>query len=937
MANVSYKLKDLEKRTIKIGYVGENDHMHVLIDCKEAFDEYPNAVVTMAIVPPEGEDYPKAVTRTGNIVEWLVKNSDVAAEGDGEFQLTFTEDNVVKKSVTGRFSVERSISGNGTAPSGIDDFLTDANEKLAEVEAATQEAENAARHAPRVGASGYWEVWDAETEQYVSTGTKAQGEQGDPGSPGDPTQLIDDTAGQGTTGKTWSADKLDDQFGSVLTAIHGVEEDVETKYEKPNSGIPSSDMDNSVQVTLADVGKKAPVIERQASGDFVVVNDGFIDKPLLSCVAQVEPVQSGSGEPSAINIRPFIGFTDCELIVCKNNIFSASNPNIINGYIEISQHTIWQSGVSKTVYMRVEQNTKYIVSKIQSKRFVVALTDSNTVGIDTTLYGEIQNNDGTEIEITTGSNTKYMAIWLYASNHDTLTLDEILASLKVVNGNSYTVSWQSIAGTLYGCTVDVTSGKVKKEWERIESYNGETLPDIWLSDRDVYEEGTTPTSGAEVVYKLSEPVEYDIQSQQIYLFPAYNKIFSKIGSVSVKYYADTKNYIDVGIGCIVPELYGAAGDGIEDDTEALEKAIIIASETGKSVVGFGTYKVNNFKVNTDGTKLILNKIVSDGDALTVLSAFNSIQITRIESNNGNGIVVRGSHNTIDCMVISAYSKAIRVYSNNDSACFNKITAHSVFGSIGIELDYTNAQSITEWVNENIFNVWSFHCPVGIHINGASTERSNANVFNDPDFELCTTAGIVIDGETQYNRFINCRNEEVDINRVLIQVNGTLLNSVIDCKTAIFPANLSCSQNCGSNIGAYNIITNGIKEPHESIMWPGQVAFVTNNHVPCIFPLTKLPNRALYAESGKLDPRTNPDMARCSALISNGADVTIELGEDYGRLLGTPPVFIVAQNEKIIITKNNATIATLTNTTDSLFVEYHINWTSVSDVDVAIIT
>lgn len=130
MANVSYKLKDLDRRIIKIGYVGENDHMHVMLDCKEAFDEYPNAAVAMAITPPEGEDYPKEVTRTGNIVEWLVTNSDVAAEGDGEFQLKFTENNVIKKSVIGRFSVERSIQGRGTAPSGVQEWLTDAQETL---------------------------------------------------------------------------------------------------------------------------------------------------------------------------------------------------------------------------------------------------------------------------------------------------------------------------------------------------------------------------------------------------------------------------------------------------------------------------------------------------------------------------------------------------------------------------------------------------------------------------------------------------------------------------------------------------------------------------------------------------------------------------------------------------------------------------------------
>lgn len=227
MANVSYKLKDLEKKkTIKIGYVGENNHMHVRIDCEEVFKEYPNAAVTMAITPPEGEDYPKVVTRDGNVVEWTVANSDVAAEGYGEFQMTFTEGEVIRKTVTASFEVIRSIVGNGTAPSGIDDFLTDANAKLAAVDEAIQDAEDAASHAPTIGNDGYWYRWDADQGEYVSTGTKAQGEQGDPGSPGDPTQLIDDTAGEGQTGKTWSADKLDEEITDVKNAIQGLENEV---------------------------------------------------------------------------------------------------------------------------------------------------------------------------------------------------------------------------------------------------------------------------------------------------------------------------------------------------------------------------------------------------------------------------------------------------------------------------------------------------------------------------------------------------------------------------------------------------------------------------------------------------------------------------------------------------------------------------------------
>lgn len=225
MANVSYRLEDLKKAIVGIGYVGENNHMHVLIDCKEVFDEYPDAVPTMAVVPPVGEGYPKAVTRNGDVVEWLVKDSDVTVEGDGEFQLTFTEGEIIRKSVNGRFRVKRSISGSGSAPSGVQDWLTDANEKLAEVEEATRDAEAAANHQPYIGIDGYWYTWNG--EEFVKN-VKAQGDKGDPGdpgSPGDPSQLIDDTAGEGQTGKTWSADKLDEEFTDVLTAIHGVEQE----------------------------------------------------------------------------------------------------------------------------------------------------------------------------------------------------------------------------------------------------------------------------------------------------------------------------------------------------------------------------------------------------------------------------------------------------------------------------------------------------------------------------------------------------------------------------------------------------------------------------------------------------------------------------------------------------------------------------------------
>ena len=144
MRTISYRLEDLKKVTIHIGYVGENEHTRVNIDAGEVFAENPDAVVTMKVQPPRGEVYPVTVSREGDIVTWDVKDSDLVSRGAGEIQLTFTEGTKVIKSCIARISIDRSIVGNGTAPDPVQDWVDSANEKLAAVEEATTDAETAA-------------------------------------------------------------------------------------------------------------------------------------------------------------------------------------------------------------------------------------------------------------------------------------------------------------------------------------------------------------------------------------------------------------------------------------------------------------------------------------------------------------------------------------------------------------------------------------------------------------------------------------------------------------------------------------------------------------------------------------------------------------------------------------------------------------------------
>jgi len=116
MRSVSVRLCDLQKAVIPIGFSGENMHTKVQIDCKRVFDDYPDAIVYMAVKPPQGDTYPAIVTRDGDIVTWEVTNSDLLYPGSGEFQLEFTVDDVIVKSFVGKLRIEKSIIVTGEVP-----------------------------------------------------------------------------------------------------------------------------------------------------------------------------------------------------------------------------------------------------------------------------------------------------------------------------------------------------------------------------------------------------------------------------------------------------------------------------------------------------------------------------------------------------------------------------------------------------------------------------------------------------------------------------------------------------------------------------------------------------------------------------------------------------------------------------------------------------
>jgi len=95
------------------------------------------------------------------------------------------------------------------------------------------------------------------------------------------------------------------------------------------------------------------------------------------------------------------------------------------------------------------------------------------------------------------------------------------------------ITWQDTVGTVYGGTLDVTTGVLTITDVNIASYAGETLPSTWICDRAVYAEGVTPPTGSQVVYKLATPTTVQLTAEEVERLIGQNNIWADTGDVTV--------------------------------------------------------------------------------------------------------------------------------------------------------------------------------------------------------------------------------------------------------------------------------------------------------------------------------------------------------------------------------------------------------------------
>lgn len=245
------------------------------------------------------------------------------------------------------------------------------------------------------------------------------------------------------------------------------------------------------------------------SGAIANFPDGSNNYPVVELVANIDYKQEGS--------------TECNISKQGKNLFDKNNANIVTGYIGTSAFSEGNAN-AKTIYIPITPGVTYTVSKTAGQRFQIAT--SNVIPTNGATYTSRQSQSGstTSLTITAGSNDTYLWAWIFLAGTDTGTLEDMVNSVQIEVGSTATayepysapevktISWESEAGTVYGGTLNVTTGELTSTLDS----SGDPLP---------------------------TPEVYQLEPEEVKTLLGVNNIYADTGNVSVTYRADIDLYI----------------------------------------------------------------------------------------------------------------------------------------------------------------------------------------------------------------------------------------------------------------------------------------------------------------------------------------------------------------------------------------------------------
>lgn len=124
--------------------------------------------------------------------------------------------------------------------------------------------------------------------------------------------------------------------------------------------------------------------------------------------------------------------------IASKNLFNKNDYNVINANINTTTNKLVSNTALRTIYVPVQPNTSYTVSKMRSARFIIGFTDSESVENNIDCTDVVYNNNATVLTSTSGANSKWILVLCYSTSADTATIEEVLATLQIEVGDTAT-------------------------------------------------------------------------------------------------------------------------------------------------------------------------------------------------------------------------------------------------------------------------------------------------------------------------------------------------------------------------------------------------------------------------------------------------------------------------------------------------------------------
>ena len=275
------------------------------------------------------------------------------------------------------------------------------------------------------------------------------------------------------------------------------------------------------------------------------------EENLVNLVGVTEPIigsQTRTSNLLNVNIE-----NPTNAYINGSGTITSSGNDILGDFIEVSSgDVIYYTGiVGETTASSVNRRLHVYDS---NQRWIQQLNYAGglKVGNSWSTYGTIPSNGAyvrvswgitdTNVMITVGAPTKYEPYYIITFDTFSSMSIYVAADAEHTNPNTYTFNIPAAAGDVYGFKYNPILGKIWVDMGHIASYNGENLTTRWWSDRDIYMEGTSPQTGAEVLYILDDEdvVEYNITPISIPMLYHSNYVYVNNGILTdLTYSAET--------------------------------------------------------------------------------------------------------------------------------------------------------------------------------------------------------------------------------------------------------------------------------------------------------------------------------------------------------------------------------------------------------------